>query len=228
MTSQTSRVLLTQLESLADPRRVKGMERFGINADKTLGISMPILRKLAKSHRRDHEVALDLWMSGYHEARILAALIDDPAQLTGSQMEKWVGEFDSWDVCDQVCGGLFDKTTLAHQKIDEWSSRPEEFVKRAAFVLMASLAVHDKSLADGVFEKWLPIIDREASDDRNFVRKAVNWALRQIGKRDARLSANPLRLARRLSKSESRSARWIGKDAVRELEIKKTTLTSRK
>src|SRR5258708_9908775 len=134
------------------------MSRYGINLDSALGISLPKLRELAKSHRGEHALALGLWKSGYHEARILAALVDDPKQVTQAQMDEWVREFDSWDVCDQVCGALFDKTSFAHQKVSEWSRRPEEFVKRAAFVLIASLAVHDKRLEDAVFESWLPLI----------------------------------------------------------------------
>ncbi len=222
MKSKTCTEILNQLRSLANPVNVNGMARFGINPKNTLGVSIPTLREIAKFHRHDHALALELWDSGIHEARILAAFVDDPKLVTETQMESWVGDFDSWDVCDQVCSNLFDKTSFANQKIDEWSTRPEEFVKRAGFVLMASLAVHDKTADDEVFEKWLPLIVRDANDERNFVRKAVNWALRQIGKRNIRLHVKVTKIAQELSKSDSKSARWIGADALRELKNKKS------
>ena len=225
--SQTSKELLAHLKSLANPANVEGMARFGISSKNTLGISIPILRRLAKSHRNDHALALDLWKSGIHEAHILAAFVDDPKQVSEAQMEVWVSNFDSWDVCDQVCSGLFDKTPFAFHKADEWSAQSEEFVKRAGFVLMAALAVHDKMSGDEPFEKWMPVIVREASDERNFVRKAVNWALRQIGKRNPRLQVRAMKVARQLSESESKSARWVGTDALRELE-KKANVRNRK
>ncbi|MCL4531391.1 MAG: DNA alkylation repair protein [Chloroflexi bacterium] len=213
---------MAHLKSLADPHNVDGMARFGISPKNTLGVSIPTLRGIAKSHQRNHALALELWDSRIHEARILASFVDDPKFVTEAQMESWANVFDSWDVCDQVCSNLFDKTKFAYQKADEWSRRSEEFVKRAGFVLMASLAVHDKTSNDETFEKWFPLIIREAGDERNFVRKAVNWALRQIGKRNGRLCAKAIKVARELSKSESKSARWIGKDALRELENKKS------
>jgi len=219
--SATAKEVLIELKKFANRANVKGMARFGINPTNTLGVSIPTLRGIAKSHRLDHALALELWKSGIHEARILAAFVDDPKQVTESQMETWVKDFDSWDVCDQVCSGLFDKIPLVCQKAVEWSKRPEEFVKRAGFVLMACLAVHDKKSGDEAFEKFLPIIIREANDDRNFVRKAVNWALRQIGKRNNRLNVKALTVARELSESDSKSARWIGKNALRELEIRR-------
>jgi 3-methyladenine DNA glycosylase AlkD len=222
MMSVNSKEVLTELKKFANPANVKGMARFGITSTNTLGVSIPTLRGIAKSHRLDHALALDLWESGIHEARILAAFVDDPKQLTESQMEAWVKDFDSWDVCDQVCSGLFDKIPLAHKKAVEWSKRPEEFVKRAGFVLMACVAVHDKKSGDEAFEKFLPIIIREANDDRNFVRKAVNWALRQIGKRNNHLRMKAMKVAHELSESDSKSARWIGKDALRELIIRKS------
>jgi 3-methyladenine DNA glycosylase AlkD len=220
--STAAKEVLAELKKFANPANVKGMARFGINPAKTLGVSIPTLRGIAKSHRLDHALALDLWKSGIHEARILAAFVDDPKLVTESQMEKWVKDFDSWDVCDQVCSGLFDKIPLAYQKAVQWSKRPEEFVKRAGFVLMACLAVHDKKSEDETFERFLPIIVREANDDRNFVCKAVNWALRQIGKRNIRLRAKAMKIAKELSESDSKSARWIGKDALRELKIRKS------
>ncbi|MFZ1043881.1 MAG: DNA alkylation repair protein [Anaerolineales bacterium] len=220
--SATSEQVRAELKKFSNPANVKGMARFGINPTNTLGVSISTLREIAKSHRLDHALSLDLWNSGIHEARILAGFVDDPKQVTELQMEAWVKDFDSWDVCDQVCSGLFDKIPLAYNKAIEWSKRPEEFVKRAGFVLMACLAVHDKKSGDEAFEKFLPIIIREANDDRNFVRKAVNWALRQIGKRNNHLRAKAVKVAQDLSECDSKSARWIGKDALRELKIQKS------
>lgn len=193
------------------------MARFGINPDRALGVRIPDLRTLAREIGTDHSLALRLWRTGVHEARILAGMIDDPARVTERQMESWARSFDSWDICDQVCMNLFDKTPLAWSKAAEWAGRDEEFVKRAGFALMACLAVHDKGAGDGAFRRFLPSIEREAGDDRNFVKKAVNWALRQIGKRNGRLRRDALRAARRLAENESRAARWVGRDALREL-----------
>lgn len=167
----TSQEIITYLESLANPENVAGMQRYGINAQNTIGISMPALRAIAKENKRNHTLALELWESGIHEARILASLVDDPRQVTPEQMENWVVEFDSWDVCDQVCGNLFDRTPYAYTKAQEWSRRDEEFVKRAAFALMAYLALHDKKTSDDAFISFLAIISRSADDERNFVKK---------------------------------------------------------
>lgn len=193
------------------------MVRYGINPHQTLGIPMPLLRKTAKSMGKNHRLALSLWDSGIHEARILSALIDDPSQVTESQMEKWVNDFDSWDVCDQVCSNLFDKTPFACQKTFEWSRRKHEFVKRAGFVLMAVMAVHDKKAEDNLFESFLPLILKECVDERNFVKKSVNWALRQIGKRNPRLRNKAVQTAKSILHKPSKSARWIASDAMREL-----------
>jgi 3-methyladenine DNA glycosylase AlkD len=209
--------VLDRLKAAGDPVNVAGMARYGINPSGTLGVPMPVIRTLAKEIGRDHQLALRLWESGVHEARILAALIDDPARVTGEQMERGVVDFDSWDVCDQVCGKLFDRHPLAYDKAAAWSGRPEEFVKRAGFVLMAQLAVHDKKAADERFLVFLSMIEREAADERNYVRKGVNWALRQIGKRNARLNVAAVSTARRLLEQESRPARWVGRDALKEL-----------
>jgi 3-methyladenine DNA glycosylase AlkD len=168
----------------------------------------------------DHELALGLWETGIHEARILAGFVDDPALVTEGQMESWAADFDSWDLCDQVCG-LFEETRFAWKKAREWSRREEEFVKRAAFAIVAGLAVHDKAAPDGVFLRFLPTIRRASTDDRNFVKKAVSWALRSIGKRTPALNAAALETAERLRGSTSRSARWIGSDAARELASEK-------
>jgi len=194
------------------------MARFGISSNKTFGVSIPELRRIAKEAGKNHSLALDLWKSGYHEARIIASLIDEPEKVTPGQMDKWAGDFDSWDVCDQCCSNLFDKTPFAYRKIKEWSSSKKEFVKRAAFALLAVMAVHDKKADDKVYIKFFPIIKRESTDERNFVRKAVNWALRSIGKRNGMLRKEALRLSGEIQKIDSKTAKWIASDAIRELE----------
>jgi len=209
--------IIARLHSMADPEAVAGMAKFKVGGRHTLGISMPDLRALAKEIGKNHELALQLWASGIHEARILASLIDRPQKVTESQMEQWVQDFDSWDVCDQCCMNLFRKTPMAQQKAVAWSSRPEEFIKRAGFAMMATLAVHDKKAGDETFLAWLPVIARAADDDRNFVKKAVNWALRQIGKRNLTLNRAALETARQIQQLESKSARWIARDAIKEL-----------
>jgi len=212
--------ILKRLQSLADPNAVEGMARFGINPKNTYGVSIPNLRVIAKEAGRNHSLAEQLWSSGIHEARILAGMIEDPKMVTEKQMDSWVKAFDSWDVCDQVCSNLFDKTPFAHQKAFEWSKRNEEFVKRAGFVLMATLAVHDKKAKDEVFLKFLPLIERESTDDRNYVKKAVNWALRQIGKRSIKLNEAAIEAAKKIQELDSKSARWVATDALRELTSK--------
>jgi 3-methyladenine DNA glycosylase AlkD len=208
---------LKKLRLLADPKALAGMASFGIRTHNALGISVPVLRRLARETGRDHALAQQLWNSGIHDARHLAALIDEPAKVTERQMERWVRDFDSWDVVDGCCSYLFDKTPYAYRKAMEWSRRSEEYVKRPAFSLMAVLAVHDKQAADAKFLKFLPIIKREARDERNFVKKAVNWALRQIGKRDLKLNRAAIKAAEEIRRTDSRSARWIAADALREL-----------
>jgi 3-methyladenine DNA glycosylase AlkD len=210
--------LIVQLKKMANPDNVAGMARFGISSTNTLGVSMPEVRKLARG-LRDHQLALDLWVSGIHEARILAALVDDPHQVTLEQMEQWAADFDSWDVCDQVIMNLFDRTPFAVGKAHAWAAREEEFVKRAGFALMASLAVHDKKAPDQVFLDFLPLIVREAGDGRNFVKKAINWALRQIGKRNPDLQQAAIHTARSIQTgNDNAAARWVAADALRELE----------
>jgi 3-methyladenine DNA glycosylase AlkD len=186
--------------------------------EKRLGISIPELRKLARETGKNHDLAMELWKSGIAEARILAGMIGDPQKLTEKQMEDWVKDFDSWDVCDQVCMNLFDKSPLAWKKVYDWSEREEEFVKRAAFALIACLAWHDKKAEDGRFIELLTLIRREAVDNRNFVKKAVNWALRHIGKRNKILNTAAIDAAREIRQTDSKSARWIASDALRELE----------
>lgn len=209
--------VLARLKSHANPANVAGMARYGINPKNTLGVGIPVLRALAREIGKDHALAQEIWKSGIHEARILAGMIDSPAQVTPRQMDSWAREFDSWDVCDQVCANLFRHTAFAFEKCEEWSGRPQEFVKRAGFALMAALTVVDKQTGDERFLAFLPIIEREAGDGRNFVKKAVNWALRQIGKRNSNLNRAALETARRLLESPDKSARWIASDAIKEL-----------
>lgn len=209
--------IIVKLKSLSDPEAVKGMARFGINPENTYGVSVPNLRKMAKEIRIDHNLAEQLWASGIHEARILASMVDDPKLTTEEQMDTWARDFDSWDVCDQCCMNLFDKTEFAYQKAAEWSKREEEFIKRAGFALMATLAVHDKKATDEEFLRFMPMIKRESADRRNFVKKAVNWALRQIGKRNLNLNKMAISTAEEILEIDSKSARWIAADAIREL-----------
>ena len=209
--------IIKKLKSLSDPDAVKGMARFGINPKTAYGVSIPNLSKIARETGPNQYLAQQLWMSGIHEARILACLIDEPELVTETQMDRWVKDFDSWDVCDQCCSNLFDKTPFAYQKAEAWSKREEEFVKRAGFVLMAALSVHDKMATDEGFAKFLPMIKREATDERNFVKKAVNWALRQIGKRNLNLNKMAIKTAEEIKQIDSKSARWIAADAIREL-----------
>jgi 3-methyladenine DNA glycosylase AlkD len=211
------RQILERLKSLSNPQAVEGMARFGIIPRNALGISAPTLRKIAREIGTNHPLAQGLWASGIHEARLLACLIDDPNMVTEAHMERWVKQFDSWGVCDGCCGNLFDKTPFAYRKAVEWSRRSEEYVKRAGFSLMAALAVHDKAAPDDRFVKFLPIIQRESVDSRNYVKKAVNWALRQIGKRNLALNKAALQSARAIRQIDSSSARWIASDALREL-----------
>ncbi len=230
----TYKEVIEKLKSLAthDPKDLAGMARYGINVKNAWVISVPKLRTFAKELKKEsnrHELALKLWDSEIHEARILAGFIDDPGKATEEQLEKWVKGFDSWDVCDLVCSELFDKTKYAYQKAEEWSSRPEEFVKRAGFVIMCALAVHDKKAEDKPFEKFLEICKREATDERNFVKKAVNWTIRNIGKcRNLKLHKKALETAREILRSAQndttmagKTARWIASDAIRELESEK-------
>ncbi len=209
--------ILKNLKSLSDPRAMEGMARFGINPKKAYGVSIPNLRVMAKRIGLNHSLAQQLWLSGIHEARILASMIDNPEMVTEEQMESWIKDVDSWDICDQCCSNLFDKTRFAHWKAVEWSKRKEEFIKRAGFVLMAALAVHDKKAGDEAFMKFLPLIARESLDDRNFVKKGVNWALRQIGKRNVHLNREAVETAKEIQKLESKTARWVASDALREL-----------
>lgn len=209
--------VLARLKSHSNPEAVEGMARFGINPNNTYGVSIPVIRKIAKELGKNHPIALELWNSGIHEARILASMIDAPEMVTKRQMDRWVRDFDSWDVCDQCCMNLFDKTEAAYQKASEWSKGDKEFVKRAGFALMAALSVHDTKAPRKELLKFLKAIKRGATDDRNYVKKAVNWALRQIGKRNSQLNRAAIQTAKEIQKMDSASARWIASDALREL-----------
>lgn len=209
--------VISSLKEKADARYHAGMQRFGIANEKALGVKIPEVRKLARLIKKDHILAQALWDTDIHEARILASMIDDPKQVTPQQIDSWTKDFTTWDVCDQVCGNLFDRTPYVIDKAVEFSTREEEFVKRAGFVLMAEYAVHDKKAANDVFINFLPIIEREAWDERNFVKKAVNWALRQIGKRNSMLRPLAIQCAERILLQNSKAAKWIASDALREL-----------
>lgn len=209
---------MSRLQALADPEWVTGsLQRFGITTARAYGIRVPHLRTLAKELGRDHPLALQLWATGVHEARILATMIAVPSQLTEEQAEVWVCDLDSWDVCDQLCGNLLNKTPFAYRKAEEWSRREEEFVKRAGFALMAYLAVHDKKAEDSALLAFLPAIEHGASDNRNFVKKAVSWALREIGGRNRALNSAAIETAEAVAAQGTKSARWVSSDAMREL-----------
>ena len=210
--------VLDKLQSMAHPEQLTGMAKYGITIEQRLGVSVPDMRQLAREIGRDHKLALDLWRTGIAEARIVAAMVGDPVKLTEEQMEDWVKGINSWDVCDQVCMNLFEKNQLAWKKIVDWSEREEEFVKRAAFSLIACLAWHDKEASDEKFIELLPVIIRAATDERNFVKKAVNWALRNIGKRNLNLNEAAINTAKEIKRLDSKAARWIAADALRELE----------
>lgn len=209
--------VLRELKRLANPKVRAKMAYFGVNVPKAHGISVPILHRLARRIGRNHELAGQLWSSGIHEARILATLIGEPDKVTATQMERWARGFDSWDIVDAACCYLYASARPAWRQVEVWSSRREEFVKRAAFSLAAYLNYKDKQAPDARFERFLRVIEREAHDERNFVRKAVNWALRNIGKRNLWLNRSAIRAAERIRRQGSRSARWIAADALREL-----------
>lgn len=209
--------VLEELKSLSNPKAVDGMSRFGINPKNTYGVSIPNLRKLAKEIGKNHGLAQQLWSSGIHEARILAGMIDDSRLVDEKQVDKWVRDFDSWDVCDQVCMNLFDKLPFAFEKAVKLTENEEEFVRRSGFSLMACLSCHDKESLDERFLEFLPLIKKYSTDDRNFVKKAVNWALRQIGKRNKNLNKFAIETAKEIQKINSKSAKWVASDAIKEL-----------
>ena len=209
--------VIKKLKSLSSPEAIIGMARYGITPENTYGASIPNLRKIAKEIGISHKLAQQLWITDIRETRILASMIDDLDMVTEAQMENWVNEFNYWEICDQCCMNLFEKTKFANKKAVEWSAREKEFVKRAGFVLMARLAVSDKKADDNKFEKFFPIIKREAIDERNYVKKAVSWALRQIGKRNLNLNGRAIKIAKEIQEMDSKSAKWIASDAIREL-----------
>jgi len=219
LASDTSRLAaaLALLHQNARPEELEGMARFGIAGDNRLGLSMPAIRRIARTLGHDHALALALWDTGIPEAHIVAGLVAEPARLTSRQMDAWAKGFASWDVCDQVCGSAFRASPLAWRKVAAWATRNDEFVRRAAFALLATLAVHDRQAGDEDFVAALPLIEAAASDERNFVKKAVNWALRNIGKRNPALNAAAIAAAQRIRQQGSRPARWIAADALREL-----------
>ena len=208
---------LASLEKTSTQHDRDNLTRFGITARKAFGVSMANIQKLAKRLGRSHELAAALWDTGWYEARMLTAFVDEPVRVTAAQMDRWCRDFDNWGICDTLCFKLFDRTPHAWARVARWSGQPDEFVKRAAFALLASLALHDKSAADKTFVESLRLIERAASDDRNFVKKGVSWALRSIGRRSAGLNAAAVTVARRLSTSPEASARWVGNDALRDL-----------
>jgi 3-methyladenine DNA glycosylase AlkD len=213
--------IIQELESLSNPDDVEGMARFGINPQKTYAVRIPELRKIAKKAGKNHQLAAQLWEAGYRETRILACMIEDPKKVTSQQMDVWADEFDYWEICDQCCMKLFRMTPFAYQKVFQWSESEEEFKKRAAFTLIAVLAVHDKKAPDEKFEQFFPLIIKESTDNRIYVKKAVNWALRHIGKKNIVLNKKAIMVVGEIQKINSKSAKWIASDALREFESEK-------
>jgi 3-methyladenine DNA glycosylase AlkD len=214
--------ILEKLKTKSRKDQLEGMARFGINTNNRLGVSIPDIRRIAKEFGRNHEVALELWKTGYDDAKITAALVDDPDKVSEDQMDEWVKDFNSWDVCDQICMNLFDRSPYAWKKIFEWSKREKEFVKRAAFTLLACLAWHDKNAEDDKFLEYFPLIKKNVDDDRNYVKKAVSWSLRHIGKRNLNLHKHVLVFANDIKQIDSKTARWIGSDVIRDLHSEST------
>jgi 3-methyladenine DNA glycosylase AlkD len=214
---ERAREILGSLERRGSRRNREGMARYAIVAPKVFGVSVATIRDMGKRAGPSHELAEALWRTGWYEARMMAAFVDEPDRVTAAQMDRWARDFDNWAICDTICFHLFDRTPHAWRKIEQWSRRRAEFVKRAAFALLASLALHDRSTANAPFLRSLTLIERAAPDDRNFVKKGVSWALRGVGRRNPELNAAARALARRLAASSQPSARWVGKDALREL-----------
>jgi len=214
----TPQEVIEQLKQSADTSRLEGMKRYAIDISNALGVTMPEIRKLSREIKKDHNLALELWQTGIRECQILASLVDDKTLVSKHQMDQWVADFNSWEVCDQACGNLLVRTPYAVEKALEYCTSKEEFIKRAGFVLMAEMQVHNKKVKDEELMPFFPVIEREAWDNRNFVKKAVNWALRQIGKRNKTLNQMAISTAKRIALQDSRSAKWIAADALRELE----------
>ncbi|HEY0457982.1 MAG TPA: DNA alkylation repair protein [Pyrinomonadaceae bacterium] len=222
----TADEIIKKLSLLENPANIAGMARFGIATKKAFGVSAPVLKNLAKEIKKQtverHKLALELWETGIHEARAVAYLIDNPKEVTEKQMDAWASDFDNWAICDGTCGHLFCRTEFAYRKAFEWAAREEEFVKRAGIVLMAWLAVHDKKVSDERIAQFLTVLENKACDERNFIKKAVNWSLRQIGKRNLNLNRLAVEAAERIQAQNTRAARWIAADALRELKNEKT------
>ncbi len=216
-TSLTLTEVVDRLKSLANPENVAGMKRFGVGGQHTLGISIPVLRRMAREIGHDHRIAAGLWATGMHEARILASMVEDPSAVKEGQMDAWVADFDSWDVVDQTCMNLFEKMPQAWSKAIEWAHRESEFEKRAGFALMACLAWHDKKSPPARFEPFFRVIEERSDDGRNFVKKAASWALRNMGKRDTVLNVMAIQTALRIEKRGTRAARWVAGDTLKEL-----------
>ena len=235
-TSSKVRAILARLERLGSRRNREGMARYGLVSKQVFGISVGTLRWMAKQLGTDHDLAIALWRTGWYEARMLAVFVDDAARVTPAQMDRWCRDFDNWGICDTTCFALFDRTPHAFSKIRRWAPRQQEFVRRASFALLASVALHDKHAQDRKFVACFPLIARAASDERNFVKKGVSWALRSVGSRNIALHRQAIVLARKLAASRTTSARWIGNDALRDLErplvarrvAKKTELLAKK
>lgn len=209
--------VLKSLKSRGSQANIDGMARYAIQSPKALGVSLADLRRMAKELGRNHALALELWETGWHEARMLASFIADPNEITASQMDRWVRDFDNWAITDTVCFSLFDRTPHAWSKVDQWTRRRGEFERRAAFALLASMALHDEWGPDAEYRKRLPLVKKYASDERNFVKKGVSWALHGIGCRSAALNAAAIEVAEDLASSSNRTERWVGKDALRKL-----------
>ena len=217
-TSERVRDALTWLENAGSKRTREEMStRYGIVTPKAFGVPIGQIQQLGKKLGTDHELALALWATGWYEARTLSAFVDDPARVTAAQMDRWARDFDNWGICDTVCFKLFDRVPHAWKKVEPWSKHRDEFVKRAGFALIASLALHDKAATDAQFVKTLALIERGASDDRNFVKKGVSWAIRSVGRRSKALHAASLEVAERLIESDAPAAKWVGRDALRDL-----------
>jgi 3-methyladenine DNA glycosylase AlkD len=215
---------LASLAEMSTPHDLENLARFGITANNALGVSMANIQRLAKRLGRSHELAAALWDTECYEARMLTSFVHEPERVTAAEMDRWCRDFDNWAICDTLCFKLWDQTAHAWAKVTQWSDRPEEFVKRAAFALLASLALHDKGTPDAPFVESLILIESAAADERNFVKKGVSWALRSVGRRSAALRVASLEVARRLAASQQAVPRWIGKDAVRDLTKQPTVL----
>ena len=212
--------IIEWLRSQRNDNNVEGMSRFGINTSTAFGVKMPVLRAKVKIYKKDMTLSLELWKTGFHEARMMAGFIADPKKITEKEMDDWVKDFNSWDICDVVCFGVFCKTEFYDKKIFEYAGNDSEYIRRAAFAMIAGLALTDKKLPDEAYYRYFDLIEKYSFDERNFVRKAVNWALRQIGKRNKALCQMALECAHQIKQQPHKSARWIASDAIRELEQK--------